>query len=170
MLEQQITLARENNAVVSIVDVSSEAKVVVELSTDIKSYSINPSGGTALLDGLYLGTFIANRNIDRFDRTLVICITDGEENQSKFGTWDLVNNTIDMLDKTNKFAISFFGTIETMNQVQRGLKSVRPQDNFIWQNTSQGAAMRNKVMSASAGSYYAGSESHTHSRGFTQNG
>ena len=98
---------------VSLIEFNSDARVVYE-GKDIavvQELDLRPSGYTALFDGVDLGIKTAQKYPAK--KQIVVIVTDGEENSSRFASASQIKSRIaDLTQGTDPWAFMYFGVSE----------------------------------------------------------
>lgn len=144
------------NTKVSVVEFDTVPVVCEwESEPDSFTYTLEPRGWTAMLDGVGLALDYYSGSKNKYDTYLMIIISDGYENFSKKETYESIAAKIKDLTGTGKWTFSYIGANQDLSDISQKM-------NIPMQNTMRYAANYGgtQVMSAAAAgassSYFAG--------------
>jgi uncharacterized protein YegL len=128
-----------------------------------KDLSIDPRGGTALLDamGRTLNTFerkfSETNEKDKPDKVLFLIITDGEENSSHEYSRERVMGMIKTLERDHKWGFTYIGADQ--DAIQEGCSlGIARGSSLNYEATSKGVAGMTRSLSAYTASYLCGDD------------
>ena len=102
----------------------------------IQQIEYRPSGSTALLDAIGLSVVnVENQLLGEGDTVIIVILTDGHENASRFYSLSQIRNLIKTKEDSGKFTFSFLGaTLDAVDMAER--MNIR-RDNSAYFDKSQ---------------------------------
>jgi hypothetical protein len=111
----------------------------------VNQINYRPSGGTALLDGIGLSI----NKVDQFlehegDTAIIVILTDGYENVSKFFSFTQVQELIKTKEASGKYSFSFLGaTLDAVDMAEK--MNIRRENSAAFAKTDMQDAVFNRV-------------------------
>ena len=110
--------------------------VPAEKSPSIQEIEYRPNGSTALLDAIGLSVLkVENQLINEGDTAIIVILTDGHENASRFYSLSQIRDLIKTKEDSGKFTFSFLGA--TLDAVDMAEKMNIRRDNSAYFEKAQ---------------------------------
>lgn len=126
----------------------SRPEMVNQLSTN----TYRPDGSTALLDAVGLSTkhieeLMKIQRVDTDTTVVIVILTDGEENASKFFTLKDIKAMISRLQETGKWTFSFLGAnLDSVEVAER--MSIKRQNSAVYSKANMEGGIFSKLSSS----------------------
>lgn len=126
----------------------SRPEMVNQLSTN----TYRPDGSTALLDAVGLSTkhieeLLKFQSVNTDTTVVVVILTDGEENASKFYTLKDIKAMISRLQETGKWTFSFLGAnLDSVDVAER--MSIKRQNSAVYSKANMEGGIFSKLSSS----------------------
>ena len=126
----------------------SRPEMVNQLSTN----TFRPDGSTALLDAVGLSTkhieeLMKIQRVDTDTTVVIVILTDGEENASKFYTLKDIKAMISRLQETGKWTFSFLGANLDSVEVAESM-SIKRQNSAVYSKANMEGGIFSKLSSS----------------------
>lgn len=147
---------------VSLVKFESDVSIVldnvkIDSVEELNQTSYNPSGGTAMYDGVGKALELLKARPDINDEgvtVLVLIISDGEENSSKIYKSEQIAGMVSALQATGRWTFTYAGANQDLSKVSKSLGI--PMGNMsVFQATAGGMSANNSLRSLSTQGLYA---------------
>lgn len=118
------------------------------LNTD----TYRPNGSTALLDAIGLSVRQIETEIQHYPKELnttaiIVILTDGHENSSKFFNLETIRKTISRLEETGKWTFSFIGATLDAADVADSM-AIKRQNSFTFEKSNMKEGLFSKLSSS----------------------
>lgn len=114
----------------------------IEILREMHPSQYEPSGWTAMYDavGYTIDRLCKETDItDEFNSYLVVVISDGEENQSRFWTAQKLADKIKEVQNTNRWTFTYIGANQDLSQVRETLQ-LKAGNTLSYDSTARGTA------------------------------
>jgi hypothetical protein len=111
----------------------------------VNQINYRPSGGTALLDGIGLSINRVDQLLENEgDTAIIVILTDGYENVSKFFSLDQIQDLIKTKEASGKYSFSFLGaTLDAVDMAER--MNIRRENSAAFAKEDMQDAVFNRV-------------------------
>jgi uncharacterized protein YegL len=119
--------------------------VPTDLLPTINQIQYRPSGSTALLDAIGLSiTNVENQISHEGDTAIIVILTDGYENASRFFSLTQIRNLIKSKESSGKFTFSFLGaTLDAVDIAEK--MNIRRENSASFEKSMMNDAVFNRV-------------------------
>lgn len=119
--------------------------VSVEKLSDIDHIQYHPNGSTSLLDAIGLSiTQVDNQITKEGDTAIIVILTDGYENSSRFFSLSQIRNLIKSKEESGKFTFSFLGaTLDAVDIAEK--MNIRRENSASFEKSMMNDAVFNRV-------------------------
>jgi hypothetical protein len=119
--------------------------IPAEKLLDIQQIEYRPNGTTALLDAIGLSvTRVENQLIQEGDTAIIVILTDGYENASRYFSLPQIRNLIKSKEEAGKFTFSFLGaTLDAVDIAEQ--MNIKKENSAYFEKSMMQDAVFNRV-------------------------
>jgi uncharacterized protein YegL len=119
--------------------------VSTDLLPSINQIQYHPNGSTSLLDAIGLSiTQVDNQITKEGDTAIIVILTDGYENSSRFFSLSQIRNLIKSKEESGKFTFSFLGaTLDAVDIAEK--MNIRRENSASFEKSMMNDAVFNRV-------------------------